>query len=1493
MKTTLKILLFTSVMVLLILLLASCSNLFHTCTPGRIETSVIYDSTCCEEGEIREEVYCSECDKSLEVYYRRLPTIEHEASEEKIVDYNTYISANCACEGSYDELSVCKWCDQVIGRKTVTIPKITNHNDHHVEYTSYVEYPTCTTEGTVYVEIYCYLCDVVVREYTKTEPMIDHTPADVVIENKKAPTCTSTGSCDEVVYCSHCYVELERTSKILPILDHEPDKIVIENNVDPTCTSNGSYDEVTYCKGCSLELDRINKIHEILNHVPAEAIVENTVAATCTSTGSYDEVLYCKDCGAEISRINKVIPMISHNPADAVIENIVEVTCLVNGGYESVVYCIDCNSEISRDITVIPMLPHTVVSGICSVCDSIVGNTGLVYTLNGDSYSLTGYGTCTDMNIVIPSTYNGKPVTLIEGNAFKNCSKIRSIVVPDSVTSIGRSAFYGCSSLRTITLPFVGGSLNNTTNVNFGYIFGASDYQYNSTYVPQTLSTVIITGGQSIGSRAFYNLTGIKSITLPESVTSIAYGAFYGCTNLTNITMTDSVTSIGDYAFYGCSKLESIDLSDNIQAISINLFEGCSSLTSVNIPQSVTSIGSYAFKGCSKLVDINIPYGIDRINSETFYGCSSLKNIIIPNSVQSISKGAFEGCTSLESITVPYLGSYHGASYASLNTCFGYIFGYTTGSSSDYHYYGSSNYYKFNIPASLKTVTVSSGTIYSSSFKNCSNITNIILLEGVTDISSSAFEGCTSLTDIYIPNSVKYFYSDSFKDCKNLSNVHISSIDAWCDIDSFWDNPLRYGAKLCVNGEAIDKIVIPESVTEIKYNAFNHISASEVVILGNVTKIGKNAFINSKIGKINLPETLEIIDESAFANCRFLTEIVIPNSVTNIGFGAFSGCDKIQKMTLPFVGESSDGKGATYVGYIFGCSIDYKYKQDSFVPASLKSVVINGFIGSGAFEECNNIETVVISGATTTIGSRAFCRCRSLTTVTILDGVTTIGYDSFEYCYNLSEITIPKSMTTIGNEAFYSCSKLKVVNNWSDLKFTKGTTLYGYIAYYADVVNVYNDSEVSIDGLIFISNPEGNYLIRYDGTETSITLPESYNGEAYIIDSYAFCNSSVTSIIIPEGMIEILNYAFSGSSIESITIPSTVTYIGDHAFTNCRSLRSVVFADGIQLPGIYAGTFEGCISLRSVTIPDGVEYIYPDAFKNCESLQSVEFPDSLINIHDRAFYGCKSLQRLTLPVNLVSIGQNAFGGCTSLYSIDFNEGVGLHNKAFEGCISLKSIYLPENVKLYNYGAFAGCSNIKYISIAGSINIGHIGELFGYEVYTDKPAFYHEQVTLSDGQAFYYVFDIPNLLASVTIHNIDVVDYMFQNVTSLEVVYFASDFQGYIGEGAFIGCTSLVSVEFDYDSCLTRIGASAFQNCSSLDSIVIGSNVRSIGSYAFYGCSSLKSVEFKSTYGWKCVSPNNTTQYFYLDKDLIANKGIAARYLMDEYYKYYQYQWIKN
>lgn len=174
-------------------------------------------------------------------------------------------------------------------------------------------------------------------------------------------------------------------------------------------------------------------------------------APTCTNTGLRHKV--CSVCGVNYNYETIATVSTAHVRGEEVKENVVDPTCTQNGSYDVVVYCTECNKELSRNTCAILIVDHDLdKNNICTICGKSSSD-GLSFTLRGDIYELTSIGTCTDINVLIPDTYQNKAVTSIGSNAFKYCSTLIRITIPDGVKKIGDEAFRSCSSLISIIIP--------------------------------------------------------------------------------------------------------------------------------------------------------------------------------------------------------------------------------------------------------------------------------------------------------------------------------------------------------------------------------------------------------------------------------------------------------------------------------------------------------------------------------------------------------------------------------------------------------------------------------------------------------------------------------------------------------------------------------------------------------------------------------------------------------------------------------------------------------------------------------------------------------------------------------------------------------------------------------------------------------------------------------------------------------------------------------
>ena len=356
---------------------------------------------------------------------------------------------------------------------------------------------------------------------------------------------------------------------------------------------------------------------------------------------------------------------------------------------------------------------------------------------------------------------------------------------------------------------------------------------------------------------------------------------------------------------------------------------------------------------------------------------------------------------------------------------------------------------------------------------------------------------------------------------------------------------------------------------------------------------------------------------------------------------------------------------------------------------------------------------------------------------------------------------------------------------------------------------------------------------------TSLVIPNSVTN----IGDYAFSGCrSLTDIVIPDSVTRIGDGAFRGcKSLTDIVIPNSVTSIGDNAFEYCFSLSNLVIPDGVT--SIEDNAFKGCYSLSSVVIPDSVSCIGFGAFENCSSLTDIVIPNSVTSIGDNAFWYCKSLSSVVIPAGVTSIGARAFCECSSLISIVIPDGITcIGESAFCVCSSLSSVVIPDSVTSIGNYAFAYCKSLTDIVIPNSVT--SIGDNAFRHCSSLSSLVISESVVNLNGNPFcrwdgelkclspYFIYD------NKVLFNKDkskIIAFRDKNTTS----YVIPDSVTRIGGSAFANCSSLSRLVIP--NSVTSIGESAFWHCFSLSSLVIPNSVTSVGKWAFEGCISLGSL----------------------------------------------------
>ena len=1168
-------------------------------------------------------------------------------------------------------------------------------------------------------------------------------------------------------------------------------------------------------------------------------------------------------------------------------------------------------------------LPETLVKidvDAFNSCSALKYFNGLEAFRCADFPSLTTIGESAFANSRLNTAYLNGSVTKVGEYAFYNCSNLQDLILGEKLTTIGKYAFSNCqisrlhnyaakpqpfttgmfegmSKYQLIRVPFNSLDAYRTADGWKEYRYYAQpcknwldDDRYLYFYPDNATLTATITSDDDASSEtdnykalgntvleipreiesdgktytvvaiddAALKYAPIKKLVLPATIKSIGDEAFSfsAIEEVDFDNISGHECKLGKYAFSHCVNLKEIEIKGGTVRISEGAFADCFALEKAVIPGGVQEIGKDAFSNCAKLEDLQLPSSLTTIGESAFWNCTSLWSLTIPENVTAIGEQAFKGCTGIyeiynlnktpQTITA---NVFEGLTLSKIN-----LYVPPTRKSA---YEAKDVWKNFNVKESkavvgglcymvnpaTRTAQLTFDELVPMPYAGLSGKVTVpasIIYNNVsydvTEIGNYAFQGNTTITEIVLPEGIKTIGADCFERMTKLTKVNIpQTVESIFRFESsgngITQNESNYRGGLLiidncllkVKKELTGQVDVPEGTRLVAGYAFSGCKElTRISLPETVTEVGPYAFEScKKLGEINLPKGLKVIHRGTFNSCETLgtSTLTLPESLLEIEDFSFWKTVRLTELRFP--------EGLRKIG-------DQAFWQSGlkriWLPASIES------IGAWAFADLTVLEEVHIAApdpSAITLGNGVFDSAPAGAKLYVPYGSRTLYQSAPQW----SAFTIEEDNPCI--DGFYYV--LDKVNQTATLT---------YETYVED--GAYNHTNYS----------------RLNTKEWTIPAQVVQDGQVYAVTAigdYAFANTNVEQINLPEGIESIGTSAFDGNgSLSRVILPSTLTSIGQFAFYECRSLSVIynnaaqpqdikdkgVFADGtygrldvanieLHVPFGSTGRYEAADEWKDFDIEempvevDGVYYTlnenmqtativaqYADNTSNYADLvrELLVIPQAITvngkeykvtSVHTRAFAYCQGVKVLSLPEGLEQIWDNAFS-----------------NSGF------MMITLPSTLTLIVDNAFVGCDNLFYINnfadepLPVENFIGYTKHVL-YVPYGSKAAYeeaevwkdftIHEMQVCIDG--IYYWPNDETGTAQVT------VDYSYNSYRNLgtEIV---------IPEQITVG---------DNTYTVTGIINEAFINNTVLEKITLPSRLSVIGWQAFSGCTSLRTI----------------------------------------------------
>lgn len=983
-----------------------------------------------------------------------------------------------------------------------------------------------------------------------------------------------------------------------------------------------------------------------------------------------------------------------------------------------------------------------------------------------------------DCGLLATVIFNGN-VTKIGKNAFYNCLKLNSITLPNSLLSIGNEAFRSCTLLTSLTIP---ANVSSIGEGAFRSCTGLTNIKF-----PNGLST--------IESYSFNSCSNITSLAFPAQLKTIKDHAFSDCTNLASVSFQDQVETIEEFAFESCTHIANI-YSSRVTPPSVtnNSFASIYSTAKLYIPDGSQDAYSadpvwVQFTQTSTIPLCNLKYVIDgeypiEVNGDTWQQVLA-GTPITPKAEPTNGSHEFSGWIGLPEIMpatdVTVTGNFKYTITYYIIDELEEEYRYLTGDNNpkvieEEHFCGDA------------IVTPTSG--HNGYIINWPNTPPTTMPKGNQSINGTIARQSFSLT-------YKIWYQDNsdYTPVAGIEKLYKESIDPNSNIPApipedyvfEWDNyvqkmpaedyeieghyipqPVRGDIIYRLNNDGSARIVgfananttslvIPQTiefngshnVTSIEHHAFNGYIKLESITFtapSNLTSIGLQAFRDCKaLEKIEIPESVSIIEKEAFMNCTALQSVSIEKganpSLTLLKAKTFSGCTNLENITFPnrndFQFEEFAFEGCNNINKVYCLDNVYPVKKvltDEELTAIGKSIhdtnpfninpldkptlYSNTLPSTEPWISFNYINSSNVNKAVETptgntlyyniVGSGA--DVYAIVTNDLPDDLTpvkTISYD------DRPNITIPNQIIVAG------------FTDPIPVKSIERKAFYGKddITSVTFGVNIESVEESAFEGCTGITT------LTLGNTKLSIIGPETFKGCSELAE--------VTLPTTSTPKLQIGDEAFMNcAKLETINIPAQIDLIGESAFEGCQLLSSSI--NTTVSNDIGSKAFKGCSKLEAVTINGDITTIGSNAFYGCIKLSSITLPNSITEIESSAFYDCKALKYITLPSDLTTIGNAAFQNCTGLTSIILPPNLSsIGEQAFRGYV-LKDIYCHRvNAPIANNNSF---SDDLYTN--GTVTLYLMNNAIGYDTTTPWSLFVNKgeimQYSLTyllDGEAY--------------------------------------------------------------------------------------------------------------------------------------------------------------